>query len=105
MLIRHLDVTMFRMPALAALALALVGCSSQEVPVEKKPVVTIPSKKVIRTALEGKALDGTLRGKVLYVGEPPTPASNPRIESHGDRAGCLEGSAIETHEQTWIVDP
>jgi hypothetical protein len=90
---------------LTAMVGSFIGCSTQEPSVEKKRAAAVPAKTVVRTALEAKSLDGTVKGRVLYDGEAPKPALVARIETHGDRVGCLEGSTTETHEQTWMVDP
>jgi len=54
-------------------------------------------------ALEAKATDAVIKGKVVLAGDPPKMPPIKGIEEHKDKPICHEGSEHETHEQTWII--
>jgi hypothetical protein len=89
---------------LISLLVALVpGCSNKETPTEPRRYIA-PSKPEKRTPLESKALDGVLKGKVVYDGDPPPAEFISGINDHGDKVGCLKGEPLELHKQTWVVN-
>ena len=47
---------------------------------------------------------GTIRGKIIYDGTPPTPTISPAMLNNQDKNVCLAGTKMEEkQEQTWIV--
>jgi len=59
------------------------------------------TKKVEQTALQATALDGVIKGRVVFDGAPPEMAALPALLAHKD---CMSGGAeFEKRDQTWIV--
>ncbi len=88
---------------IASLLVALApGCGGNEPPVPIKKFV--PPTPVKRTALEAKALDGVITGKIVYDGEPPPIKYITKIDDHPDKPGCLKGGPAETSSPIWMVN-
>jgi hypothetical protein len=80
---------------------AVVGCGNNEAPVEPKKFA--PPKEIKKTALEANSLDGVVKGKIVYDGEPPPLIFIDRINDHEDRKECHKGGLAETSKPTWMV--
>jgi hypothetical protein len=94
-------------PVLAVL-IASTGCGDKDT--GKKPAAggdaapKAPADKPAAAGelepLAGKGL-GTLKGKVVYDGDPPTPADlKAEMEKQGDKAHCTKGPTLDP---TWVV--
>jgi hypothetical protein len=95
-------------PALLMLAVA-AGCGTDEGKKSRGPRVKRPGggdgggeARVDLKPVEGKG-SGTLAGKAVYEGTPPTPGAIEAMAKHNDAKVCLAGSESEKVEQKWMV--
>jgi hypothetical protein len=94
-------------PAATLVAVGCGGGDKQDKPKTQTPAVkpggegkTAATGAGDKTALEVTAT-GTLKGKVTYDGNPPTPVDQtPLMEKQGDKSHCLKGPTKET---LWLV--
>ena len=94
--------TLLTIPALALLT-GLAGCGKEDPPAKRKPIAIGSDGSGGGDAKKATIKPGTAKvvGRVVFDGEPPTPASLEKVMGeHPDKATCLAGDKMD---QTWVV--
>lgn len=88
---------------------ALAGCSRRDDDDEEPPSKRFvrPGGKKDGAVAKGDPLkaplDGVIKGRVVFDGEPPVMAQIQGMLGHNDKAHCLAGADFEKRNQDWII--
>jgi hypothetical protein len=104
---RRIWTALLLLPALALFS-GMAGCGKEEKPKTLPPLISDgggPATDGPKTTI--KVGTGKITGRVVYDGDPPTPASFTEVmTTHPDKKCCLDPAAkpSEKIDQTWFVN-